>query len=350
MKDSISIAGRRIGPGMPSFIIAEAGVNHNGDLDLARQLVVTAAKAGADAVKFQTFRAEKLVSRSAPKASYQIDKTRSDESQYQMLQRLELSPDMHVAVIESCRQAGILFLSTPFDEDSADLLERLGVPAFKIGSGDLTNLSLLRHVARKKKPMIVSTGMACLSEVEAALQAIVSEGNDEVVLLHCVSSYPAAPEDLNLRAMATMAAAFGVPVGYSDHSVGIEIALAAAALGATVIEKHITMDRNLPGPDHTASLEPAELTAMVRGIRSVEAALGDGHKRPRASEKSTAEVARRSIIAATDLRQGTLLTAEQIAIQRPGTGLQPSMLPHLLGRRLRVDVAAGSLLTWEMFA
>jgi N-acetylneuraminate synthase len=350
MRRELVIAGQRIGAGNPCFVIGEAGVNHNGDLDLALKLVDVAATADASAVKFQTFNAAKLASRNAPMAKYQIQNVGAELPQYDMLRPLELTREMHVALSEKSRLTGVLFLSTPFDEESVDLLDDLGMPAFKIGSGDLTNLPLLRHIARKGKPMIVSTGMSRLGEVETALQTIEAEGNDQVVLLHCVSSYPAHPADVNLRAMATMAAAFCVPVGYSDHTIGIEVALAAAALGAAVIEKHITLDRTLPGPDHVVSLEPADFSAMIRGIRCVESALGDGRKRPTEAERNTAVVARRSIVAANDLRQGTTLALEHIVIQRPGTGLEPAMLPHLMGRRLRVDVAAGSLLSWEMFS
>ena len=283
-------------------------------------------------------------------AKYQIKNTGTAQTQYDLLRPLELTREMHVELIEQSSQCGIVFLSTPFDEESADLLEDLGVPAFKIASGEVTNLPLLRHIARKKKPMIISTGMCYLSDIETALRAIEAEGNEEVVLLHCVSSYPAAVQDVNLRAMTTMATAFACPVGYSDHTIGIEVALGAVAIGANVVEKHITLDRTMPGPDHIISLEPAELEKMIRGIRVVEAALGDGRKRPTTAEENTAEVARKSIVAAEDLSEGTLLRREHIVIQRPGTGLQPGMLPHLLGRRLRINVAAGSLLQWEMFS
>jgi N,N'-diacetyllegionaminate synthase len=348
MRRELVIAGQRVGAGNPCFVIGEAGVNHNGDLDLALKLVDVAATADASAVKFQTFNAAKLVSRNAPMAKYQIQNVGAEHPQYDMLRPLELTRTMHVALSEKARLTGVLFLSTPFDEESVDLLDGLGMPAFKIGSGDLTHLPLLRHVARKGKPMIVSTGMSRLGEVETALQTIEAEGNDQVVLLHCVSSYPAHPADVNLRAMATMAAAFGVPVGYSDHTIGIEVALAAVALGATVIEKHITLDRTLPGPDHVASLEPPELAAMIRGIRAVEAALGDGVKRPVEAEKNTAEVARRSLVAAITLPSGALISREHVAILRPGNGMPPSMLPQLIGRRLRVPIEQGCLFAPEM--
>jgi N-acetylneuraminate synthase len=344
----IQINERRVGRDWPTFVIAEAGVNHNGEIELAKQLVEVAADAGADAVKFQTFRADRLVSTGAPKAQYQIENTGTSESHYEMLRHLELSRDMHVILIETCRRRGIEFLSSPFDEESADLLELLGVPAFKVPSGELTNIPLLKHIARKKKPMIMSTGMACLGEVESALGAVAGEGNSEVVLLQCVSNYPAAAAEANLRAMATMEAAFGVPVGYSDHTNGIEVPIAAAALGAVIIEKHFTLDRSLPGPDHVASLEPSELTAMVRGIRTAQAALGHGRKIPSDSEKSTARAARRSLVAARDIGSGEVIDDAMIALKRPGTGLAASLREYVVGRVARVSLREGELFTLEM--
>ena len=344
MVDKFQIAGRAIGTNQPCFIIAEAGVNHNGDLHLAHQLIDGAVNAGADAIKFQTFKAERLATADAPKAAYQLATTNAGESQFEMLQRLELDSDAHRALIAHCRDKNILFLSTPFDETSADLLEQLGVPAFKTPSGEITNLPYLGYLARKNKPMIVSTGMAFLGEVEMAVRTIEATDNHVFALLHCVSNYPANPADTNLRAMQTMTHAFNVPVGYSDHTLGIEVSLAAVALGACIVEKHFTLDRNLPGPDHQASAEPAELAALVCGIRTVEAALGDGRKEPAASEANTAAVARRSLVAARDLAAGTVLTQELIAVKRPGTGLPPAMLPHLVGRVTKHSVPAGNLL------
>jgi N-acetylneuraminate synthase len=345
----VEIAGRKVGPGHPCFVIAEAGVNHNGSLETARQLVDAAARAGSDAVKFQTFRAERVVSAAARKARYQTIRTDAGESQLDMVRRLELPEAHHYELLARCRERGILFLSTPFDPASADFLDTLGVPAFKIPSGEITNLPLVEHVARKGKPMIVSTGMARLGEVEAAVDAIYRQGLNELILLHCVSSYPAGARDVNLRAMETMRLAFGVPVGYSDHTMGNEIAFAAVALGACVIEKHFTLNRSLPGPDQQASAEPDELRQLVAGIRQVEAALGHGRKEPAACERDTAEAARRSLLAAMDLKKGTRLTSLAVDILRPGTGLPPSMLPYLLGRVARRDIAAGELLELEAF-
>jgi len=344
----VMIAGRAVGPGQSCFIIAEAGVNHGGDVALARRLIDAAIGAGADAVKFQTFNAERLLTRTAPKARYQVQTTGSEESQYEMVRRLELPAEAHRQLMEYAARRGITFLSSLFEEASADLLETLGVPAFKIPSGELTNLPLLRHVAHKGQPMIVSTGMATLSEVATALQAIREVGHQQVVLLHCVSDYPAEPADVNLRAMATLAQRFDVPVGLSDHTLGIEVALAAVALGACVIEKHLTLNRALPGPDHRASLEPEEFQRLVRGIRTVEAALGDGRKAPTVAEQAVAAVARKSLVAARDLRAGSVLTEELIAIKRPGTGLPPALRGQLIGRKVKVDLPADAVLTWDV--
>ena len=278
MLEPFDIGSARIGAGR-CFVIAEAGVNHNGDTEMAARLIDAAANAGADAVKFQTFRAEHVVSAHAPKAAYQRATTGDGEGQLDMVRALELPADSFGALKSHADRRGILFLSTPFDHGSVDLLHKLDVAAFKIASGEITNLPLLRHVAALGKPVILSTGMSYLSEVEAAVRALQSSGLDRLALLHCVSNYPADPADVNLRAMATLSAAFAVPVGYSDHTTGIEVALAAAARGAAVLEKHFTLDRASPGADHRASLEPAELTAMVAGIRRVESALGDGRGR-----------------------------------------------------------------------
>jgi N-acetylneuraminate synthase len=344
----VEIAGRMIGPGYSCFIIAEAGVNHNGSLEMARQLVDVAAKAGANAVKFQTFRADRVATPNAAKADYQLRTTASSESQLEMLRRLELPQQAHRALAESCHQRGILFMSTPFDEESADFLAELGVPAFKIPSGEITNLPFLAHVAHKGKPMVVSTGMSHLAEVADTVRVIRDAGNGQIVLLHCVSDYPADPKEANLRAMLTMAEAFGVPVGYSDHTPGIEVALAAVALSACVIEKHFTLSRSLPGPDHQASLEPQELAALVQGIRRVEAALGHGRKEPTPSEADTAAVARRSLVAARDISIGKTLTPELIAIKRPGTGLPPALINQVIGRIAARDIPAGTVLRLEM--
>jgi N,N'-diacetyllegionaminate synthase len=348
LEREFEIAGRSVGSESRCFVIAEAGVNHNGDLARALELVDVAAAANADAVKFQTFDADRLATHDAPKAQYQVDTTGASQSQREMLRGLQLSIEDHRALIARCAQRDIIFLSTPFDEESADLLASLDVPAFKTPSGELTNLPYLAHVARLGKPVIASTGMASLAEVEAAVAAIVAGGCRELALLHCVSNYPAAAEDVNLRAIETLAQTFGVPAGYSDHTDGIAIALAAAARGAAIVEKHFTLDRSLPGPDHRASLEPAELERMVREIRAIESALGDGRKEPAASERDTAAVARKSLVTVCDIAPGERLTEAKVAAKRPGTGLAPALRDRVIGRSARVAIAAGTLLEWEM--
>lgn len=344
------IGNRMIGRASPVFIIAEAGVNHNGRLDLALRLVDAAAEAGADAVKFQAFRAGALASRAAPKAAYQAAVTGADESQLEMLRRLELGGGDFRRVQERCRERGVLFLATPFDEESLDLLAALDVPAFKIGSGDLTNLPFLRAVARRGKPVLLSTGMATLEEVEAAVAAVQAEGAADLLLFHCTSSYPTPFDQVNLRAMVTLRERFGLPVGYSDHTPGTAVPVAAAALGAAAIEKHLTLDRSLPGPDQRASLEPDEFRAMVEAVRQAEAALGDGVKRPAPCELETRAVARKSLVARERIPAGAVIRAELVAVKRPGTGIPPADLNRVIGRRAAADIAADDLLTWDKLA
>jgi len=311
-------------------------------------LVDAAAEAGADAIKFQTFRAEALAAPTAAKAPYQAATTGEDESQLAMLRRLELPAEAFSALRDHCRERDILFLSTPFDEVSADLLADLSVPAFKIGSGELTNLPFLRYVASKGLPVILSTGMAVLAEVASAVDVLRQEGAPPLVLLHCVSAYPADPVDANLRAMATMTAAFGVPVGFSDHTPGQAVALAAVALGARVLEKHLTLDRDQPGPDHRTSLDAEDFARLVGDIREVESALGDGRKVPAASEREIARVVRRSIVAIRDIGAGAVLGPDDISIQRPGTGMPPARLNAVIGRQTRLPIAAGTPLEPHM--
>ncbi len=345
---AVCIGARAVGGGRPCFVIAEAGVNHDGDMEVARALIDAAAKVGADAVKFQSFRADALVTATAPKAEYQKRSTGSSEYQKDMLRRLELDAAQHRALADHCRTRGIVFMSSPFDEGSADLLARLGVPAFKIPSGEITNLSLLAHIAAHGKPVILSTGMARLEEVGAAVIALEAGGADGIVLLHCVSNYPADPADANLRAIETMARTFSRPVGYSDHTLGAEVALAAVALGACVIEKHITLDRDRPGPDHSASMEPNDFAAMVAAIRKVESALGDGRKEPAASEAAIAEVARRSLVAATDIPAGAVIADAMIVARRPGTGIAPDQRGRVVDRVAARDIARDTLITFDM--
>jgi len=348
MPTDIQIAGRRIGPGAPVFIIAEAGCNHNGDTTLAKKLVDIGVEAGADAVKFQSFRADRLATQYAPKANYALKTTDPEESQLQMQRKLELSHAQHRELMAYCREKGILFLSSVFDLESAELLDSLGVAAFKIPSGEIVNHPLLEQVARKGKPIILSTGMSYLGEVEEAVRLIQRISPAGLALLHCTSDYPAKPEEANLRAMVTMKTAFGVPVGYSDHTPGTEIAIAAVAMGASIIEKHFTLDRTLSGPDHRASLEPHEFAALLRAIRTVEKAAGDGIKSPMASEHHTRQVIRKSLVAAQDIPRGTPLTTDLITAKRPGTGILPNHLERVLGRPTIRDISADETITWEM--
>lgn len=332
------------------FVIAEAGVNHNGDPALAVKLVDAAADAGADAVKFQTFRAESLASASAPQAAYQRRAAGRSEGQLAMLKRLELSEAGHRRALARAKRRGITFISTPFDETSADFLDRLGVPLFKIPSGEVTNLALLRHVARKRRPVILSTGMSTLAEVRDAVAALRRAGCRDLTVLHCVSNYPADPKDANLRAMRTMAEAFRVPVGWSDHTTGLTTAVAAVALGAEVLEKHFTLDKRLPGPDHAMSLSPTELKAYVAAAHEAADALGDGVKAPRPCEEPIRRVVRRSLVLKAPGRKGDRLRAADLAAKRPGTGLAPALLPELVGRRLRRAVPADRPLTLKDLA
>jgi N,N'-diacetyllegionaminate synthase len=322
-----------------TLIIAEAGVNHNGDMGLARQLIDAAADAGADAVKFQTFIADNLVTRAARKADYQVDRLMVAESQHTMLRRLELTRAMHEELIAHCTKRGIEFFSTAFDGDSIQLLSDLGLTTFKIPSGEITNLPYIRQIGKRGGRVLLSTGMATLGEVESAIDALERAGTsrDSITVLHCTTEYPTPMHDVNLRAMCSIRDAFAVTVGYSDHTPGVEVAIAAVALGATVIEKHFTMDRRLPGPDHKASLEPAELKAMVTAIRNVEVSLGDGVKRVSAVEERNKVSARKSIVAALPIKKGDLFSTGNLTVKRPGTGLSPMLWDVIVGRTAARD-------------
>jgi len=310
---------------MNTLIIAEAGVNHNGSINRAKKLVDVAYEAGADFVKFQTFKAETVVTRMADKAEYQKNLTDKDESQFEMIKKLELNRAAHKELIQHCQQKGIRFLSTAFDHDSIDLLAELNIPFYKIPSGEITNLPYLRHSGRMGKPIIMSTGMASLEEVRTALNVLLDAGaeKDQITILHCNTEYPTPMVDVNLNAMLTMRDELGVAVGYSDHTLGIEIPIAAVALGATIIEKHFTLDRTLPGPDHVASLEPYELKEMVVAIRNIEKAMGDGMKKPSPSEIKNILSARKSIVARKPIRKGEIFTENNLTIKRPGSGISP---------------------------
>ncbi len=331
----------RLGAGRP-LVIAEAGVNHNGDVDLARRLVDAAAAAGADAVKFQTFDPAALAADGAPTAEYQRRAGVVALDQREMLERLALPAAAWSELQARAIDLGLVFLSTPFDDASADLLDRLGVPAFKVGSGELTNTPFLERLARRGRPLLVSTGMADMAEVAAAVDAVRAHGDVPLALLHCVSSYPAAPADANLRAMDTMRRAFGVPVGWSDHTPGIELGLAATALGAALVEKHLTLDRSLPGPDHAASLEPGDFRALVAGIRDVAAAAGTGVKAPVAAERDVAAVARRSLHWHRTLPAGAIVGEQDLIALRPAAGVAPGRLVEIVGRRTARPVEAGA--------
>ena len=313
------------------FIIAEAGVNHNGSIEIARRLIDVAAAAGADAVKFQTFKADKLTCMNVQKAEYQKQTTEAGESQYDMLKRLELTLDMHESLIDYCNEKQIMFLSTPFDIESVDMLNTLNMSIMKIPSGEITNLPYLRKIAGLKKKIILSTGMSTFEEVEAALATLKEYGAEDITLLHCNTQYPTPAEDVNLRAMVRMKKELHVAVGYSHHTTGIEIPLAATALGASVIEKHFTLDRTMEGPDHRASLEPEELRRMVAGIRKIEQALGSDRKQVSPSEKDNRDIVRKSIVATRCIKRGELFTEENISTKRPGTGVSPMRWDEVIG-------------------
>ena len=330
-----------------TLIIAEAGVNHNGSQKLARELIQVAAEAGADLIKFQTFAADRLVTGSAKKADYQLVTTEAQESQHEMIRKLELSREVHEELIDYCQQCGIGFFSTGFDIQSVSLLAELGLDRFKIPSGEITNLPYLQHLGSYGKPIILSTGMAKLGEIEAALEVLEASGTtrEKVTVLHCNTEYPTPMEDVNLRAMSAIRDALGVEVGYSDHTLGIEVAVAAVALGATVIEKHFTLDRSLPGPDHRASLEPAELKAMVQAIRNIELALsGDGLKRPSPSEKNNIPIIRKSLVANCAIRAGEIFTTQNLTAKRPGSGISPMRWDDFIGKRATRDYQEDELI------
>lgn len=331
---------------MKTLVIAEAGVNHNGDVELGKQLIDIAAEAGADLVKFQTFNADRLATRTAKKADYQTQATGSRESQHEMLRRLELTADMHKSLIAHCATRNLGFFSTGFDIESVDLLVSLGQDHFKIPSGEITNLPYLRYIGRLRKAIILSTGMATMGEIEAAIDVLEQAGTprSNMTVLHCTTEYPTPMEEVNLRAMQSIHAAFGVAVGYSDHTSGIEVSIAAVALGASVIEKHFTLDRNLPGPDHQASLEPQELKAMISAIRNIEVALGDGIKRLTPSEARNKPVARKSLVASQTIRAGEVFGTQNITTKRPGTGISPMRWEEIIGRAAPRDFAVDELI------
>ena len=318
-----------------TIIIAEAGVNHNGSIELAKKLIDIAAEGGADFVKFQTFKAETLVTQTADKAEYQKEITNTDESQFEMIKKLELDRKTHEELIDYCKQRDIQFLSTAFDHDSIDLLDELNIPLFKIPSGEITNLPYLRHIGHMGKPIIMSTGMSTLEEVIVALNILLEVGakKEQITILHCNTEYPTPMEDVNLKAIITVRDELGVSVGYSDHTLGIEVSVAAVAMGATVIEKHFTLDRNMPGPDHAASLEPHELKEMVSAIRNIEKAMGNGMKKPSPSEIKNIPIARKSIVAKKSIKKGEKFSENNLTVKRPGTGICPMQWDDIMNQK-----------------
>ena len=327
------------------FIIAEAGDNHNGDYDTALKLVDKAVEAGADCVKFQTFVTERVISKLAEKADYQKESTGTGESQYDMEKKLELSFEQFRQIKKYCEQKKIMFLSTPFDLESIDFLQEIDIPFWKIPSGEITNLPYLEKIAHTGKDVIMSTGMCTMEEIQKAIDILKKNGAGKITLLHCNTEYPTPYEDVNLRAMKTMAETFGVEVGYSDHTKGIEVPIAAAAMGAVVIEKHFTLDKNMPGPDHKASLEPYELKQMVQSIRNIEKALGSSEKKPSASEIKNIDIARKSIVAKKTIKKGEELTEDNLDIKRPGNGISPMCWYDLFGTKAVKDFSEDELIT-----
>lgn len=346
--NAIKLGKRFIGDGYPTIVIAEAGVNHNGSTRLAKRLILAAKNAGADAVKFQTYATEDLIRRRAPKAPYQEESNEDTEDQFEMLRRLELTFEEIMELKKFADEKGITFLSTPFDLGSVKVLERIGVPAFKIGSGDLTNILLLKYVALRKRPILLSTGMASMDDIQLALSTIRSTGNNQIAIMHCTSEYPVSPSDCNLRAIETLKQVFQVPVGYSDHTMGIRTPAFAVAAGACFIEKHLTLDRKMKGPDHKASLEPNEFSEMIQEIRRVEELLGSPAKRPTDGERKMRRYVRKSIVSATNIEEGRIIRDSMLTVKRPGTGIEPKYLPDLIGMISRRKIRKDMLISWDM--
>lgn len=344
---AIKIGTHTVGPANPVLIIAEAGVNHNGDTDLAKALVKEAKACGAQCVKFQTFKASRLAIEGAPKAEYQMETSDPAESQIAMLRKLELPQDAYASLLAVCEEEKILFLSTPYDADDADFLDGIGVPAFKVASAQIVEPAFLRHLARKRKPVILSTGMATFAEVDEAVRVVRSEDNDRIVVMQCTTNYPSLPEDTNIRAMVTMAEAFSVTVGYSDHTQTETACIAAVALGACVIEKHFTLDKNLDGPDQSSSADPAEFRRLVALIREAEAVRGSPLKQPVERERRNIKAMRRSIASSVSIPRGAVVTEEMLTYKRPGTGIPPSRLPDVVGRVATQDIPADVLMALE---
>lgn len=344
----VSVGDRLLGEGAPCFVVAEAGANHNRDIELAKQLVDAAVEAGADAVKFQTYSADTLYSKKTPRFKY-LEGV-ADADTHTLLESIELPREWQGHLAEYAREKGILFFSSPFDTTAVDELAAIGVPLFKIASFEIVDLPLIEYTASQGRPIVLSTGMATMGEIEEAVATCHRAGNDQVILLQCASLYPAPPELINLRSIETMRAAFGCPVGLSDHTLGISVAIGAAARGAAMVEKHFTLDHRMRGPDHGFAVEPLELRAMITGIREVEAALGDGRKVGPSSQEAEEmyRLARRSLVAARRIPRGTLITREMIVVKRPGYGIKPALLPIVLGRPAKVDIDEDDIITWDM--
>jgi N-acetylneuraminate synthase/N,N'-diacetyllegionaminate synthase len=345
--DDMLIDNRKIGLQQPVFVIAEAGVNHNGDLSLARKLVDASKAAGADAVKFQTFKAENLNTTWAPKANYHVETTGNSQSWFDLLKSQELTPKMHQDLMAHCKEVGIIFLSTPYDEESVDLLCDLGVGAFKIASTDANNIPLLKYIAKQKKPILLSTGMCTLKEVQLSVETIEQEGCRDYLLFHCTANYPTLPQDANLMALKTLQERFHKPVGFSDHTQIDESAVAAVALGAVAYEKHFTLDKNLPGPDHRMSADPEELKRIIQKIRLTQRLLGSAVKAPMASEMDNRQKLRKSLVAQRTIQKGEAISEQMVCCKRPGTGLAPDQLLIVLGKTANKDIPQDSLINLE---
>jgi len=347
MSTDIKVGDRKVGLDAPCFIIAEIGVNHNGDIALAKKMISEAKACGADAVKFQTFTAERLVTQGTPKVRYQEDTTSAEESHYDMIKKLELSKESHVILKKYCASAGIDFISTPYDVDSASFLNEIGLAVFKTASADIVDLPLHHYLAGTGKPVIMATGMATMEEIETAIRIYNEAGNPSVALLHCVSSYPCSNESLNLRVISTLQTAFGKVIGFSDHTTGTMASVMAITLGAKIIEKHFTLDKTLPGPDHKASAEPDEFRDLVAAIRQAETALGSPVKQCQDEEKQMALVSRKSIVLRIPVRTGERITKEHLALKRPGIGLMAKEIPVIIGKAIRRDLPANHVLSWN---
>ncbi len=346
---NFNIDGRLVGDNSRCYIIAEAGVNHNGDVNIAKELISEASRIGADAIKFQTFYADDLIIENTGKANYQKTNENDRETQYEMIKKLELNQDDFIELYEYSLRKNITFLSSPFDLKSVDFLDSIGISAFKIASGEITNIPLIEHISSKKKPIILSTGMSNLGEIRSAIESI-KKGIDKIILLHCISSYPTKYEDANLRAINTLKSEFNLPVGFSDHTIGITIPIVAVALGACILEKHFTLNKNYKGPDHKISLDPEEFRNMIGSIRIVEKALGNGVKVPTNEEEEMKKIVRKSIVSKYDLAKGTVITKDLIDIKRPGMGIESKYIQDILGRKTVKEIKKNQLLSWDLIS